>query len=483
MSKKRLRRLRRYVLLFILFSNTLISYSQTFITNIAKDTIKLDRYAYIDLINTLNSNLIAYADSGDYNFVNHLLEYGANPNFETEEGVTPLMYAVDNGYYDIAKLLIESGADVNKKPWDGNSAIFAAVRSNNDSIAELLINSNASINEKNNLNITPLHYSAGFGYPYMTNLIILNGAKVNERDQFGNTPLMAATYSGAPNVTTLLIESGADVNISDNHGNTPIMIATQFNDTLLIQKLISAGAEINAQNDNQINSLTIAIENNAIDAFKKLVKHGARTDLSPKNRGYYQFAKEKGCIEIANFLADEGLKTNLKLNINRINFYSGISTSKNDFMLDFGGGIQESVSNLLINFGFKYRPHSNRVQVFKDNTFYQFWEKRYSFYLSMQYLMMLKRNPVKGDMGFIPGISNELTWRYYRGMEEGSGVKYIPVPSIGLFYQRKLFTVIGKWEFVNYYKQLNSSNRFNLQLIVSIPTTKRYINKKIKWLD
>lgn len=262
-----------------------------------------------------------------------------------------------------------------------------------------------------------------------------------------------------------------------------MMIAAQFNDTLLIQKLYAAGADINIQNTKQINALTVAIENNATEAFIKLVELGARTDLSPKNRGYFQFAKEKGCIGIVNYLADKGLKTKLKLNISRVNLYSGFSAYKKDFMLDFGGGIQESVSNLLVNFGFKYRPFSNRVIVYRDNAYYQFWEKRYSFYLSIQHLMMLYRNPLKGDIGFIPGISNELTWRFYRGMDEGSGVKYLPVPSIGLFYQRKIFSIIGKWEFANYYKQINNSNRINIQLLFSIPTSKRYINKKIDWLN
>lgn len=96
---------------------------------------------------------------------------------------------------------------------------------------------------------------------------------------------------------------------------------------------------------------------------------------------------------------------------------------------------------------------------------------------------MLQRNLLNCDIGFIPGLSNELTWRYYRGLSEGSGIKYLPVPSIGIFYQQKVLSVIGKWEFSNYYKQMNGSNRFSLQLVISIPTSYRYIKKKINWLD
>ncbi len=409
------------------------SYCQEISPLTRRDTVNVNFFSIQTLASTINNNLIAYSDSGNYSMVKNLLEFDANPKYANEDGVTALMYAADNGYYSIAKLLIEYGADVNSKPWDGNSAIFAAVRNNNDSIAELLIKHNANVNEKNNQNLTPLHYAAGFGYPYLTELLITNGARVNEKDRYGNTPLFAAIYSGALTVTDILIESNADVNATDNKGNTPIIVAAQFNDTLLIQKLASAGANIDALNLNGIDALTVSIENNATNAFKKLISLGASTKSSPKNRGYYQFAKENSSFEIANYLEQMGLKTKLKPNINRVNFYSGFSVSNNDFMLDFGGGIQESVSNLLVNIGYRYKPFPNRVLIYRDNAFYQFWEKRYSFYLSLQHLLTLKRNPNKGDFGFIPGISNELSWRYYRGLDEGSGLKYIPIPSIGIF--------------------------------------------------
>lgn len=467
-----------FIILFAFFFNFKPLHSQELPT---PDTTKYSQTRIF--LEIIYSNLIICADTGNYEMIESMLKRGVNPNYSVDNGITPLMLAVDNGHYKITKILIDYGADVNAKPYDGNSAIFAAVRNNNDSIAELLINSNANLNEKNDQNLTPLHYACGFGYPYLTSLLIEKGAKINEKDINGNTPLMCSVYAGANISADILIESGANVNSADNNGNTPLMVAAQFNDTLLIQKLYSAGADINTQNSRYNNALTIAIENNAVNAFRKLLDLGISTEIPQNSKGYFQLAKEKGCNEIANILAKRGLKTRVSLNIGKINFYSGFSTRKNDFMLDFGGGIQESVTNLLVNFGFRYKPFSNRVLVYRDNVFYQFWEKRYSFYLSLQHLVILKRNPINGDIGFIPGLSNELTWRYYRGVNEGSGIKYLPIPSIGIFYQRNVFTIIGKWEFSNYYKQMNSSNRFSLQLIVSIPTYKRYINKKINWLN
>ncbi|NVO11955.1 MAG: ankyrin repeat domain-containing protein [Bacteroidales bacterium] len=428
--------------------------------------------------------LVINSDSGKYESVNYLLEHGANPNYSNEEGVNALMYASDNGSYKIAKLLIEKGADVNIKPNDGNTALFAAVRSNNDSIAELLIQNNAKINIQNKNSLYPLHYAAGLGYPVMTDLLLYYGAEPNVIDSDGNTPLMTSVYAGTYSVTETLINSGADLNIPDIYGNTPLMVASQFNDTALIRTLYTAGANLDKVNSRKVNALSVAIKNNSIDAFKMLVKLGTKTNDSTLTKNLYQQSVEASDYDISKFLRDKGLSTKLKPNIGRINFYTGFSSSRYDFMVDFGCGVYESISKMMVNFGYKYRPFSCRVLEYRNSSFYQLWEKRYAFYLSLQHLFVLKRNYLKGNVGITPGLSNELTWSYYRGLEKGSGAKWTIVPSLGLFYQRELFTLIGKWEIANYNTQIKDFNRFSLQLIMTIPTYRRLINnKRINWLD
>ncbi len=428
--------------------------------------------------------LVINSDSGKYESVSYLIEHGANPNFSNEEGVNALMYASDNGSYKIAKLLIEKGADVNSKPIDGNTALFAAVRSNNDSIAELLIQNNAKVNIQNKSSLYPLHYAAGFGYPKMTDLLLYYGAEPNVTDSDGNTPLMTSAYAGAYSVTETLVNSGADINFPDISGNTPLMVATQFNDTSLIRIFYTAGADLDKGNSRKANALSVAIKNNSIDAFKMLVNFGAKAKDSTLTKSLYQQSVESSDYEISTFLRDKGLNTKLKPNISRINFYTGFSSSSYDFMVDFGCGVYESISKMMVNLGYKYRPFSCRVLEYRNSSFYQLWEKRYAFYLSLQHFLVLKRNYHKGNIGIIPGLSNELTWSYYRGLEKAPGAKWIVVPSLGLFYQRELFTLVGKWEIANYNTQVNDFNRFSLQLIMTIPTYKRLINnKKINWLD
>jgi hypothetical protein len=248
--------------------------------------------------------------------------------------------------------------------------------------------------------------------------------------------------------------------------------------------LYNSGAKLDYTNRNNINALSIAIKNHSNDAFKLLVDLGAKTDDSNHKFTFYQQAYESGNDGILTFIKSEGLSTRLKPNIGSIHLYSGFSTSSNDFMLDFGGGIYEPITRMLVSLGYKYLPKASRVLEYRNSEFYQFWEKRYSIYLSLQHLIIIKKVPQKYNLGFVPGLSNDLTWGYYRGLEKGTGKRWIIVPSIGLFYQKEFFTILGKWEIANYNKQIKAFNRFNLQFLLTIPNLRNNIkNKKIDWLD
>lgn len=453
--------------------------------SITKDLIKtlIESGANINQADIFDCTPLLFVTfQNDAELIKILCEFGADPNKPNKEGITPLFYAIQDGHYRAVEQLIKNGAMVNYKLSDGNMALFAAVKANNDSIAALLIRNKALVNETDSLGLSPLHYASGYGFPYMANLLVNSSANINLKDIYGNSPLMTAIYSGAKEVTKILINAGADVNITDNKGNTPLMIAAQFNDTALIKILYLSNADINLVNSNNFNSLSFAIENNSVEAFKLLSDLGAKIKDSSLTKSYYQQAIEVGSNEISSFLTSKGQKTKLKPNINGVNIYTGFTSSENDFMVDFGGGIYEPITKVLINIGFKYRLFANPVISLSNSSFNKILEKRNSVYFSLQHLHILKRNISKGNIGLAPGLSNEFTWRYYEGLKGSSTIKWIPVPSFGLYYQKKLFTIIGKWE-VKYTNQIKISNRFNLQLVLTIPTNKRVVNKRIDWLE
>ena len=55
-----------------------------------------------------------------------MINHGANVNAKTDQGFTPLMYAVRDGYYKTVKHLIKNGAEVNAETNFGQTALMVS---------------------------------------------------------------------------------------------------------------------------------------------------------------------------------------------------------------------------------------------------------------------------------------------------------------------------------------------------------------------
>lgn len=73
-------------------------------------------------------NALMYAVRGGcYSCVEQLVAAGADINFPTPEGVTPLMLALDNEHNGVAKLLMDKGASLDVWDWWGRTPLWIAV--------------------------------------------------------------------------------------------------------------------------------------------------------------------------------------------------------------------------------------------------------------------------------------------------------------------------------------------------------------------
>jgi len=73
-------------------------------------------------------NALMYAvRSGCYSCVEQLVAAGADINFPTPEGVSPLMLALDNSHNEIAKFLVDKGASLDVWDWWGRTPLWIAV--------------------------------------------------------------------------------------------------------------------------------------------------------------------------------------------------------------------------------------------------------------------------------------------------------------------------------------------------------------------
>lgn len=157
-----------------------------------------------------------------------------NPDYIHErdsDGDTPLLNAVAFGDLELVRFLLQRGADPNVEVDDGYTCLLTAIESDADestSIVDELIRANADIHAMGINGWTPLHMAAAYGHLEKARLLINAGADVNRRREIdaSETPLMEAAMMGQPATVRLLLAHGANPSMRDTIFNrTPLEIA------------------------------------------------------------------------------------------------------------------------------------------------------------------------------------------------------------------------------------------------------------------
>ncbi len=146
-------------------------------------------------------------------------------------GDTPLIAAIPFGNLELVRFLLEHGADPNVEVDDGYTCLLTAIESDaNEStrIVAELIHAGADLHGNGINGYTPLHMAAARGQAEKARLLIDAGADVNRRKEIdaSETPLMEAAYCGQPSTVRLLLDHGADPSMRDTiHNQTPLEMA------------------------------------------------------------------------------------------------------------------------------------------------------------------------------------------------------------------------------------------------------------------
>lgn len=115
----------------------------------------LEQGADPDVQNEDGITAIMYAArEGDNSLVNELLAFKADPNITDKHGMTPLMYAVmknqDNDHLEVIKTLLQHQADPDMQNNKGETALMLAALKDDYDVAELLVEHGANTMLQNN---------------------------------------------------------------------------------------------------------------------------------------------------------------------------------------------------------------------------------------------------------------------------------------------------------------------------------------------
>ncbi|KAK0623952.1 ankyrin repeat-containing domain protein, partial [Immersiella caudata] len=181
---------------------------------------------------------------GRVNVARMLLSYGASPDAESDNGMTPGIQAAVAVLGNVAatKKLLALGADVNAPTRGKKTPLMATVSTDRLSPCfEVLLRAGADLYARDLINKTVLHMACAKGHATAVRALLRLGMDPNDGGTSG-TGLGYAPIRDAVDVMRALVEKGADVNQRTTEGYTPLVSATSRNAHRCIQFLLESGA-------------------------------------------------------------------------------------------------------------------------------------------------------------------------------------------------------------------------------------------------
>jgi ankyrin repeat protein len=163
---------------------------------------------------------------GDVDQVTALLLAGYDPNIFFGNN-TSLIYSAENNRTDFVEMLLEAGADPNLRELSFNeTALFKASFKGFKAVADVLVSHGADVTLQIKNNETCLMWACFKGHTDIAELFIPYGADLNAQDsKFRFSPLMVAARNGHVETVTMLLRAGADTTLLDSRGRKAIDIA------------------------------------------------------------------------------------------------------------------------------------------------------------------------------------------------------------------------------------------------------------------
>lgn len=126
-----------------------------------------------------------------------------------------LQMAAAAGDVDYVQLLVEKGADVNRPGHYYGSALSAAARFGHLSCVQLLIQAGAHVNIVKGRHGTPLQAGIIASHLEIVRTLVGHGADVSLSEPPHGTPMYTAERCGNPDIVKLLVDAGAETSYAD----------------------------------------------------------------------------------------------------------------------------------------------------------------------------------------------------------------------------------------------------------------------------
>jgi len=427
----------------ILFAFTLLFISGSLFSQV-EETVN-EYYDTIDYVpsfyrGALDYNLMIAASRGYTEEINRLIMKGADIFSETDQGVTPLIFAISSNQTIIAKMLIDYGSDPNKLTLRNETPLIIAVKNENSEITEALLRAGADVDFTDRYDATALHYASVYDYRQIADLLLYYDASIDKKTVEGSTPLFASVWAGNAAIADLLIQNGANVEARDNEGFTPFMMAALNGDTLIMQLLFKKGVDIYAVNNSNNNALTLTIIADKSDATKYLLRIGNKWD----NRGSravspYSVASKYRRKDIFKILEDNKIPGNIKYEIDQVDIMASTRFFLHDIYTGASFSFKEPYLNGGIIVGLDTKLWYTRVLLKQtENMLYQYMDKGSVVYAGLFKDFALTDYAFKANFEISTSLSAGYTFgNVLKGTLNVPQNKFVIIPAVALKWTNK----------------------------------------------
>lgn len=427
----------------ILFAFTLLFISGSLFSQV-EETVN-EYYDTIDYVpsfyrGALDYNLMIAASRGYTEEINRLIMKGADILSETDQGVTPLIFAISSNQTIIAKMLIDYGSDPNKLTLRNETPLIIAVKNENSEITEALLRAGADVDFTDRYDATALHYASVYDYRQIADLLLYYDASIDKKTVEGSTPLFASVWAGNAAIADLLIQNGANVEARDNEGFTPFMMAALNGDTLIMQLLFKKGVDIYAVNNSNNNALTLTIIADKSDATKYLLRIGNKWD----NRGSravspYSVASKYRRKDIFKILEDNKIPGNIKYEIDQVDIMASTRFFLHDIYTGASLSFKEPYLNGGIIVGLDTKLWYTRVLLKQtENMLYQYMDKGSVVYAGLFKDFALTDYAFKANFEISTSLSAGYTFgNVLKGTLNVPQNKFVIIPAVALKWTNK----------------------------------------------
>ena len=242
--------------------------------------------------------------------VRSLIDCGANPNIQDNDGDTPLHYltTIESHEKEIIRFLLHVGADPNIQNRWGNIPLHRAAGKGYVDVAEILLIAGADPNIQNRWDNTPLHYAVRSGHVDMVEIFLTAKADPNIKNNSGNTPLHQSTYLEFIDIAKILLDAGADPNVQNIRDFTPLHYVAQEGFIDIAEILLDAGADINVQSVWVGAPLHRAAIEGHVDMVRFLLNAGADPLIASGGIFHKQTPKDVATPEVLKLFEERGIK-------------------------------------------------------------------------------------------------------------------------------------------------------------------------------